>query len=88
MVLLANVKRKRAEYVVLYIHHDQFSGSTSKVQKMMYFQGARKQSAHHICLKYELNYLLGINKHAIQKLEIMDTTYIIKPRAKEQYELV
>lgn len=59
MVLLANVKRKRAKYVVLYIHHDWFSGSILKVQKMIYFQGARKQSAHHICLKYELNYLFG-----------------------------
>ncbi len=90
MVLLANVKRKRAEYVVLYIHCDWFSGSTSNVQNMVYFQGARKQSAHHICLKYEVKYTcLGIKRHAIQKLVIMDTTYMIKLRAKEkQYELV
>jgi hypothetical protein len=32
---------------------------------------------------------LGITRHAIQKLGIIDTTYIIKPRAKKkQYELV
>jgi hypothetical protein len=32
---------------------------------------------------------LGIKRHAIQKLGIMHTTYIIKPRAKKkQYELV
>jgi hypothetical protein len=62
MVLLANVKRKKVEHVVLHVHHDWFSGSTSNVQKMVYFQGVRKQSAHHICLKYEVELLVWGSK--------------------------
>jgi hypothetical protein len=71
MVLLANVKRKRAEHVVLYVHHDWFSGSTSNVQKMVYFQRVRKQSTHHICLKYEVELLIwGLKDMQFKCLEL------------------
>jgi hypothetical protein len=71
MVLLANVKRKRAEHVVLYVHRDWFNGSTFNVQKMVYFQGVRKQFAHHIYLKYEVELLVwGSQDMQFKSLEL------------------